>query len=85
MKRLYNQVMENTKRSTWGGSRVGAGRRKRATAQRNGRISVNLDMAKYIAVDDHVFSFDGSVWYVDFRKYADYYAAAAEFARSVNG
>lgn len=77
--------MENTKRNTWGGSRAGAGRRRRATAQRNGRVYVALDKVRRVMIGDVYFATGRTgEWWVDNDKYTDFAAAAAEFVRRVN-
>ncbi len=85
--------MSNTKRNTWGGSRVGAGRHKRATAQRNGRVYVALDKIASVKINGvHFISMietspysKGPVWVIGSKTFTDYAAAAAEFVRRVNG
>ena len=88
MKPLYNQVMSNTKRNTWGGSRAGSGRRRKATCSRNGRVYVALDMVSSVVARNgtmirHYHGLDK--WFVDGVPFTDYASAAAEFVRRVNG
>lgn len=68
------------------GTKGHSGRRRRATAQRNGRVYVALDMAWTVTVDGVIFSTPNKkVWDINGKRFTDYAAAAAEFVRRVNG
>ena len=86
-------------RENSGGSRIGSGRKRRATCQRNGRVYVALDKSRKAMVEsvrEHIVVFehcdDGEYivrWFSDDGLYhdkhtKDYAAAAAEFVRRVN-
>lgn len=67
------------------GTKGHSGRRRRATAQRNGRVYVALDRVQRVNVNAHTFAAGLNMWWVDNDRYTDYAAASAEFVRRVNG